>query len=152
MKGIIQISCRLVGTVAAAVFVVAGLTGCGQSGGPERAVLTGKVTYQGQPVEDGKIRFLPIGDTKTPMWGAYICNGTYEAYGKGGVPVGTHKVEILAYHVRAGAAQSANSSDPLQGLPTTKQYLPEKYNSRTELEITIDSGSGQIVRDFNLTD
>jgi len=32
------------------------------------------------------------------------------------------------------------------------QYLPEKYNTRTELRITIPAGSRPLVRDFDLTD
>ena len=117
-------------------------------------MVRGTVSYEGQPVESGQIRFHPIKDTRTPMWGAYIRDGQYEAYGKGGVPVGTHRVEILAHRVKPGAAEMAESaaSDPLLvGLPT-EQYLPEKYNTKTELEITIEPGSGRVTRDFDLSE
>ena len=128
------------------------LTACGR-GGLERAVVTGRVTYQGQPVAKGKIRFIPVKDTKTPMWGAFIHDGKYEARGKGGVPVGTHKVEIVAWRTKSDAAETTNpptSDQFLGGVPPGQQYLPEKYNAKTELKITIPPGSGKIVRDFDL--
>lgn len=36
------------------------------------------------------------------------------------------------------------------GPPTGEQYIPEKYNEKTELEVTIDSGSDKITKDFQL--
>jgi hypothetical protein len=32
-----------------------------------------------------------------------------------------------------------------------EQYIPEKYNTRTELEITIQPGSRKITHDLDLT-
>ena len=126
-------------------------TGCGRDG-PERAVVTGKVTYCGEPVKKGIIRFKPTKGTKTPPWGANIIDGRYEAFGKGGVPVGTHKVEIMAWRdAQPKSAQAANDSmDVAGGAISGKQYLPPKYNTRTELEITIEPGSGEVARDFIL--
>ena len=49
----------------AAGFLVLGAGGCGRSG-PERRMVTGKVTYRGAPVEKGMIRFFPIKDVETP--------------------------------------------------------------------------------------
>jgi hypothetical protein len=128
--------------------------GCGPSG-PERAVLSGTVTYQGQPVKEGVIRFIPIKGTEGPSWGAHIVDGRYKAAGKGGVPVGTHKVEILAYHTKPRPARSADS--PPSGFeldvpPPREQYIPEKYNTATVLELTIPPGSGKVIRDFDLTE
>ena len=34
--------------------------------------------------------------------------------------------------------------------PPATQYLPARYNRQTELEITIESGSGPVTRDFAL--
>ena len=47
--------------------------------------------------KQGTIRLIPVGQTKTPPWGAEIIDGRYSCHGRGGVPVGTHKVEIEAY-------------------------------------------------------
>ncbi len=69
--------------------------GCGPSG-PERVAVTGTVTYQGKPIEQGSIRFVPTGETKGPATGTTIKQGKYEASAKGGVLVGTQRVEITA--------------------------------------------------------
>ena len=126
--------------------------GCeGAAGGPERAVVSGSVTYDGEPVEGGIIRFVPTKGTEAPVSGAQIKNGQYAADGKGGVPVGTHKVEILGYEAKVDP-----NAEPLpefmieEGAWSGKQYIPEKYNKQTELEITIESGSGKITKDFQL--
>jgi hypothetical protein len=67
--------------------------------------------------------------------------------GVGGVPVGTHRVEIRAFCPDEDA-----EPDPLEGDLPRKQYLPEKYNTKTEMEITIEPGSGKITKNFDLTD
>jgi len=126
--------------------------GCGRDG-PERVIVTGTVTYRGEPIEVGQIRFLPTAGTEAPVSGAFIRNGKYVVDAKGGVPVGTHNVRIEARRIDPnyqpppeGARQSAETSPPFQ------QYIPAKYNRETELEVTIESGSSTITKDFELTD
>jgi hypothetical protein len=111
------------------VVVVAMTGGCGPSG-LERAVLSGTVTYQGQPVKEGLIRFIPIKGTEGPSWGAHIIDGRYKAAGKGGVPVGTHKVEILAYRTKPQPARPAGL--PSSGFELDAPAPREQYvSSRT---------------------
>jgi hypothetical protein len=125
--------------------------GCGR-GGPERSVVTGKVTYRGEPVENGEIWFLPVKDANLPSWSAKIIKGEYAAFGRGGVPVGTHRVEIRAWRIH-GQVDMDLVSGPAKGQaePTREQYIPPKYNEQSTLEITVASGSGKIVKDFALT-
>ena len=52
----------------------------------------GTVTYQGEPVKDGSITFVPQGEG--PVAGTNISNGKYEARGEGAVPVGKYFVKI----------------------------------------------------------
>ena len=59
--------------------------------------------------------------------------------------MGTLKVEILAWQTNA-----QDGFDPSE--VSGGQYLPAKYNTRSELEITIEPGNGKTVRDFILTD
>ena len=128
------------------------VAGCGPSG-PERVVVSGKVTYRGVPLKTGEIRFIPIKGTEGPMWGALIADGQYTADGKGGVPVGTHRVEILATSVREmGEGGRGFDGPPKPGMNRTPRKLPAKYNRQSTLEITIEPGSGSIVKDFALTD
>ena len=147
-------SSKLVLACGICAVIVAITGGCGPSG-PERAVLSGAVTYQGQPVKEGVIRFIPIKGTEGPSWGAHIIDGQYKAAGKGGVPVGTHKVEILAYRTKPQPARSTGppqSGFELDAPAPREQYVSEKYNTKTELEITIPPGSGKVVKNFDLTD
>ena len=120
------------------------LSGCGGQEGPARVVVSGKVTFQGQPVADGQIRFVPKPGTAAPVTIEAIKNGTYSTDTSGGVPVGEHLVEIRAY--------DPNQPPPTgPGEPPRRQLLPDKYNSKTELELKAKAGQRPITRDFELT-
>jgi len=125
--------------------------GCG--GGSE-VVVTGTVTYQGSPLEKGQIRFLPEDASATRISGAYIMDGKYKAVAKGGVPVGTHKVSIVAHRPTADYLRRHGppTADTIMGKVPKEQYVPAKYNTQTELQITVEPSSKQIVQDFDLTD
>ena len=122
------------------------LGGCGDSG-PQRVPVSGSVTYNGAPVSEGVIRFTPGKDSQMPMTAAAIKDGTYKADLRGGVPVGIHTVGIEAYRM----ADKSNTQ-MLRGVPPRIQYLPDRYNTNSELQITIESGSREITKDFALTD
>ena len=77
--------------------LVAICLGCG--GGDDRTVIFGEVTYQGAPLEQGKIRLVPTAQTQAPVAGATIDDGKYEINNRGGVMPGTYRVEIVAYQV-----------------------------------------------------
>ena len=118
--------------------------GCDTSG-PERVVVSGQVTYQGRPVERGTIRFVPTGETRGPATGTTIKQGKYEAAAKGGVLVGTQRVEIIAIALRKDPM--GRDLVVLEGAGV--QYLPAKYNRQSTLSVTIESG-GPVVQDFDL--
>jgi len=141
--------------VAAAIVLV----GCGQKGPYERVIVSGSVSYDGQPVEFGMIRFQPTGETRAPASGGYIMNSEYKVDQRGGVPVGTHKVIIQAFTGGIPASSTDRSKgrapgiedDPVGPRKTNKQFLPPKYNDKTELTIQIDSQSGELTKDWDLT-
>jgi hypothetical protein len=130
------------------------LAGCGRDRGPERAVVSGTVTYSSKPVADGWIRFVPVPSCPAPMASASIVDGKYQVDTRGGCPVGTFKVQLEGYRaVATPSAQGAATGKPRwakEAFP--QQYLPEKYNAKTQLEITIPPGSGPITKNFELTD
>jgi hypothetical protein len=139
--------------IAIVVLLIA-FAGCGD-GGPERVVVAGRVTLNGAPVDNGFIRFFPIKGTAGPMWGAQITDGEYRADGKGGVPVGTHRVEIEAFRKVKNAQPAADVFEDFGGEgPATleEQVIPAHYNSQSTLEITVETGQGEIRKDFELTD
>jgi hypothetical protein len=117
--------------------------GCKRSDELQRVPVTGKVTFQGQPLTNGQIRFIPASG---PVSGADIRDGAYSANQRGGVPVGPCRVEIEARRPMAGA-----QPDPVMGgKAREEQYLPAKYNTQSELTITIEPGSGPITKDYSL--
>jgi len=124
------------------------LAGCSGSAGdsPPRVIVTGSVTFQGQPVSKGTIRFVPDETSQLPVSGAVITNGQYRADNKGGVPVGRHRIEITA--VRPPA--QGNGIEVVEGVPE-EHYIPSKYNTESTLEfIVTQEGSNPLQHDFNL--
>lgn len=126
------------------VLAVACCCGCGPSG-PERAKVSGSVTYMGKPIAQGTIRFIPTEDTKGPVASANIQQGKYEAVTKGGVVVGTNRVEITAVVPRKDPMSRDLAAMEGAGV----QYLPTKYNRQSELTVKIESGKPAVL-DFNL--
>jgi hypothetical protein len=120
--------------------------GCGGDRGPQRVVVSGVVTYNGKPIPDGAIVFAPDATSNTPTSGTTIVNGKYKVDIHGGVPVGQHKIQIEAYR----NDKSVCSRFPDVGARI--QYLPKKYNVKTELEIAIQPSSQNITKDFDLID
>jgi len=123
------------------------LTGCSGS----NASATGTVTYDGTPVDDGSITFVPDkADGRKPV-NAPIANGKYTVESGRGLAPGKYKVEITANKKADGKADGRGDgkkgADPdLQVQP--KQVLPEKYNKQSTL--TADIGSGSNTADFKL--
>lgn len=128
---------------ACAVILVtlAVLGGCGPSG-PERILVSGKVTYSGDPVIEGVVRFQPIEGTKAPVAISPIKDGTYTADALGGVIPGIYQVQIRSFQP---------TTQPTGGMgPEPTQLLPPKYNTQSEIKLEIAPGSGYIEHDFIL--
>jgi len=148
------------GRAALTVFGLAALVlllapGCGRGGGPERVIVSGTVQYRGEPVQLGQIRFLPAEGTGAPSSGAWIIDGQYKVDARGGVPVGTHRVWIEAFPPPVESADAP----PIDAAPgsnagtrTPHKPLPAKFNTQTELRLTVESGLRSLTHDFDLTD
>ena len=127
-----------------AVFLFSALSGCGKSGGLERVAVSGGVTYQGEPVLDGQIRFVPKAGTKAPVTIEPVRDGQYNTETTGGVPVGSFQVMIRSY--------DPNEPVPMgPGAPPRTQFLPAKYNVQSVLELEVESGQSSLSNDFHLT-
>ena len=125
------------------------LLGCGKSGSVEYVVVSGEVSWQGKPVSRGTIRFVPQGETKGPTSAAEIIDGKYEVTARGGVPIGEHRVEIVA--VAGGRSMAEENSMPADdGSARLIQYIPAKYNKQSELKAAIESGIKSISLDYDL--
>ena len=130
-------------SVSLVVLVVAG---CSGHEGPERVIVSGRIQYQDQPLENGNIQFTPIKGTRGPVSGAIIREGQYRVEGRGGVPVGTHRVEITAYRIPPGVDVDQLDPDEYPREP----IVPAQYNVSSELEFTVESGQRSVIKDFEL--
>ena len=119
--------------------------GCGQSG-PVRGDVQGKVTVDGESVENGAIVFTPLEGIEGAPMQYEIKGGTYSSAATGkGVPVGKNSVYISG--TKPTGRQSLNfvtgeMSDDFV------EYIPAKYNERTTLEVEVEDGNNTF--DFEL--
>jgi hypothetical protein len=90
--------------------------------------VTGSVSFDGQPVENGEIIFVSVEKGTAPDAGR-IANGSYDML----VKTGKKRVEI-----RASRPVVGGKPNPMG--PVYHDYIPEKYNGRTTLlaEVTPD--------------
>ena len=143
--------CLRFSLVALGLWGLSLVVGCGAAG-PERAVIVGSVSYRGESIKEGKITFFPRQGTNAPVAGAVIEDGKYRVDRKGGAVVGDYVVKITAYRADPEQARHATAGtrtgSPDRAMP--QQFLPAKFNERTELKATIPSGSGQVTQEFEL--
>ena len=133
------------------LLLLAAIISCGKPG-PQRAIVSGTVKYRGEPIESGMIRFVPLEKGAGPMAGALIEGGKYEVNALGGVPVGRCRVEIKSRKAVPSNSAAKNPPD-VEGLElirdATVQLIPEKYNTKSRLEVTI-AAEGEVTHDFDL--
>ncbi len=104
--------------------------------------VTGTVTFDGAPVEDGRIQFRKAeGDQKA--FSTEIKAGAYKCE----TEAGAMQVEITASRP-SGKFDTSNPDDPPQ--PIGEMYIPAKYNSETTLTADVKD-SGENVIPFELT-
>ena len=125
-----------------AILLVGTFGGCSQNTDRPRVVVSGRVTYDDQPVAKGRIRFEPLPGTVGNVSIGVINQGRYKIDDLGGVPVGQHRVKILSL--------DPNDTAGGPGGPPQKQFLPAKYNYQSALEATIEPAPATAIHDFLL--
>lgn len=110
-------------------------------------MVSGKATYQGEPIVVGQIRFSPIPPSKGPLTIEQIRDGEFNTSLNGGLPVGTHRVEIKMFRPEEYATMGRSP-----GSPGPEQLLPDKFNRESELTIDVAPGSEPFEQCFILTD
>lgn len=129
---------------AAVVFCLLS-AGCGKSG-PEKYPVTGKVTYQGQPVGEGTVQFH---NPEVGSFGVKLsATGEFSFAEIGGLTAGNYKVYV------APPEQYTTPPPPggLQNLPPPKEFpnIPEPYRqaNTSELSATVKSQANKL--DFDM--
>ena len=128
------------------VLACSGMLGCGAlEGGPQRAAVIGRVTVDGQPVENGSVQFIPTQGTSGPMAGAVITDGEYSLSKAQGPVVGTNRVQIRGTR-KTGRTSRTHLGETIE---ERVSVVPEQYNTKSTLVREVESGKN--VFDFDLT-
>jgi len=99
------------------------------------ATLDGTVTLDGEPLKEGVVRFIPVDTSTGGTAGAAIKDGKFRAE----VPLGELRVEISAPKV-VGKRKAYDTPDsPMVDI--VDELLPARYNTKSELRVTIKKGS-----------
>ena len=105
-------------------------SGCGS--GPETATVSGGVSVDGKPLENGVIAFTgPDGKTAT----AKVANGKYDLR----TTLGNNQVQISAPVVTGKRKESSAPDAPL--VEITAESLPDRYNAKSGLAFEVKSGA-----------
>ncbi|MDY3552496.1 hypothetical protein R5W24_001579 [Gemmata sp. JC717] len=132
---------RFAGAVTAFAAAVA-LVGC--SDGPDLADVSGTVSYDGKPLDDGAITFVPA-DGKGGTAGGVIKDGKYTA---ARVPTGHTKVVISGSKVVGKKKVYPTPNSP--EMPVTAELLPPKYSDPAKTELTHEVKSGTNEKNWEL--
>lgn len=122
------------------------LLGC--SDGEQRIIVTGKVTFDGQPIDNGIVLFIPEDETdsqKRPKVGTQIVDGKYAFEPDRGPMPGKYKVAITWEKKTGRKIPTGDVVDRDE----TEQVLPKKYNDETTIRVTVSRRDNK--HDFALT-
>jgi hypothetical protein len=108
------------------------LAGCGDEG-PKTFPVTGKVSYQGNPLPFGAVMFVP---PDGPAGSAKIePDGTYKV----DLIAGAHQVSVIAVPPRQGRPDPSQEGGlDTTGFPEPKPLVPEKYNRPDTSNVQIE--------------
>ena len=132
---------------AASIVLLAGvLAGCGaaRSDGPPRYPVSGTVTLNGQPLDEGVIRFVPFPEVKGPKASVAVTAGRFELPAEFGPTAGPHRVEIESTDHGGIAPDDETAMAELMAgkrKPSPPVKIPAIYNTRSTLERTVQADS-----------
>lgn len=130
------------------------LLGCSKAAGPEFAPVTGRVTFNGQPLAAGTIHFVPDESqgTSGPMsTGVVQADGSFSLRGPGthvGAMVGNHRVYLTVPLPEIGPTPIVVDGEVVIQEPTrgtaavTARQIPKKYLQAETSEWTAAVATG----------
>ncbi len=113
--------------------------GCGDS---RRQRVEGTVTFDGQPIADGYICLTPMEGTPGPTAGGPIVDGRFTIAAEKGPFAGKFRAEVTAS--RPGK-RMVFDPETGQNVAAREQFIPAKYNSQSELTVTLAAGKSEPV-------
>ena len=109
--------------------------------------ISGAVTFDGQPVDEGSIVFEPA-DGKGPTVGGTIESGRYSVTSAAEVLPGAKVVRITAVRTTGRRFEAGPPAPPGTMVDEVETYLPAIYNEESRLTCEVTSGANE--HDFRL--
>ncbi|MDR2170150.1 MAG: hypothetical protein LBP59_08415 [Planctomycetaceae bacterium] len=119
------------------------LAGCSNTNPQGRIPVSGEVTLNGKPVQEGNIEFTTVkGATPSVMTGAAIKNGKFETDAPNGlIPGQTYTVKIAALEEVAGEFSITPTGDKT---PLKKDVTPPQWSNQSKETITVEKNKPAI--------
>jgi hypothetical protein len=112
-----------------------GFSGCADRYGGRQAV-SGTVMFQGKPLDQGSIMFLPASDGLPTQSGTTINNGSYTIPREQGLVPGTYKVAISSPDGKTPDPGSDALPGP-SGNFASKDRIPPEFNTESKHEVEV---------------
>ncbi len=127
---------------------VTALGGCSKQ--VERTALSGIVSLDGEPVEDGQVAFEPLDGGKMEF--GIITHGEYSISEQFGLLPGDYLVRITGNRATGKRAEEDSFLIESEGdsLEIFEQYIPPQYNTASNLKVLIEPVK-HLQQDFELT-
>lgn len=139
--------------ILVAVFLLSACIGCGPAR-PQTVPVAGRVTYQGKPVPEGRITFLP--DHGRPAIGTIQTDGSYRLTtfqaGDGVLP-GHYRVTIESMRVSRGSQPKSLQDELRMGMgdvSAMESLVPQIFSSPHSSTLTAEVKKGENTINFDL--
>jgi hypothetical protein len=129
----------LTAAMLATIGVLGILTGCGPSS--DRLAVSGEVTLNGTPLDQGAIRLTSTGTEKLRASGGMIQNGEFHIPQEKGLPPGTYLVEISAPDTSVPpVVYKGVPGEPVLP-PTAPERIPPEFNANSKKTVDVSADS-----------
>jgi hypothetical protein len=140
----------LTGTACLLAIVLPALPGCTGSKDPYgRLPLAGTVTFQGQPLAEGIIEFLPSDPNQRLSTRTLVSKGKYQVPREQGVPPGTYRVLISSPDPSSQDTGEQLGPPGMKMPPPAKERIPARYNRQSRVTVDVQDG-GANTFDFRI--
>jgi hypothetical protein len=112
------------------------ICGCAEANPLGRLPISGEVSLDGQPIDNGSIQFAPTDTQGGIASGALITNGTYNIAAEQGLTPGIYTVRISAPE---GGVATDDPGGETEGLVATER-IPAEYNSESKHTVEVKAG------------
>lgn len=128
--------------LAATILVLAG---CQKT--VTKVAVSGTVTFDGEPVEDGQVAFEPLAGGEMEF--GVITDGKYSIPSEFGLKSGKYLVRITADRNAHKKAERTSFTTEDDSLDIYEQFLPARYNTGSQLKVEIENAA-EVQKDFSL--